>query len=109
VRFVSGDFIVVYQDRVAEQGQRDAVFYNPLHPCAQMLLNTLKGECIQPESNGIPDMFIGWPYYPKCDKRISLLWAIHTTSHRDRKAQRGLFPARIIIVSMPSFIAVTQN
>jgi hypothetical protein len=36
-----------------------------------MLLNTLKGECIQPESNGIPDTFIGCPYYPEYDKRTS--------------------------------------
>jgi dipeptide transport system ATP-binding protein len=69
VRFVSDDIIVMYQGRVVEQGERDEVFFNPLHPYTQMLLNASKGEHTQPESNGTLDSFIGCPYYPKCDKR----------------------------------------
>jgi dipeptide transport system ATP-binding protein len=70
VRFVSDDIIVMYQGRVVEQGERDEVFFNPLHPYTRMLLNASKGEHTQPESNGMPpDVFNGCPYCPKCDKR----------------------------------------
>jgi oligopeptide/dipeptide ABC transporter ATP-binding protein len=71
VRFVSDDIIVMYQGRVVEQGERDEVFFNPLHPYTQMLLNASKGEYTQPEGNGMPDTFSGCPYYPKCDERTS--------------------------------------
>jgi oligopeptide/dipeptide ABC transporter ATP-binding protein len=71
VRFVSDDIIVMYQGRVVEQGERDEVFFNPLHPYTRMLLDASKGEHTQPESNGTPpDVFTGCPYYPKCDKRV---------------------------------------
>ena len=70
VRFVSDDILVMYQGRVVEQGERDEVFFNPLHPYTQMLLNASKGEHALSESNGTPaDSFTGCPYYPKCDKR----------------------------------------
>jgi oligopeptide/dipeptide ABC transporter ATP-binding protein len=70
VRFVSDDIIVMYQGRVVEQGERDEIFFNPLHPYTQMLLNASKGEHSRPEgNNGAPDTYTGCPYYPKCDKR----------------------------------------
>jgi dipeptide transport system ATP-binding protein len=71
VRFVSDDIIVMYQGRVVEQGERDEVFFNPLHPYTQMLLSASKGEHTQPANNGTPDTFTGCPYYPKCDKRAA--------------------------------------
>jgi oligopeptide/dipeptide ABC transporter ATP-binding protein len=72
VRFVSDDIIVMYQGRVVEQGDRDEVFFNPLHPYTRMLLDASRGERAQSESNGTPpDVFNGCPYYLKCDKRTS--------------------------------------
>jgi oligopeptide/dipeptide ABC transporter ATP-binding protein len=71
VRFVSDDIIVMYQGRVVEQGERDEVFFNPLHPYTQMLLKASKGEHARPENNGAPDTFTGCPYYPKCDRHTS--------------------------------------
>jgi oligopeptide/dipeptide ABC transporter ATP-binding protein len=71
VRFVSDDIIVMYQGKVVEQGERDEVFFNPLHPYTRMLLNASKGQYAQSEGNGIPDMPSGCPYYPKCDRRTA--------------------------------------
>ncbi len=69
VRFVSDDIIVMYQGRVVEEGTRDEVFFNPLHPYTKMLINAAKGQYAKSEGNGTPDMVSGCPYYPKCDKR----------------------------------------
>lgn len=69
VRFVSDDIIVMYQGRVVEQGPRDEVFFNPLHPYTQMLLEASKGERVRPKGNGVYDMIRGCPYYNKCNKR----------------------------------------
>jgi oligopeptide/dipeptide ABC transporter ATP-binding protein len=68
VRFVSDDIIVMYQGKVVEQGERDEVFFNPLHPYTRMLLNASKGGHSQSEENDISDMPNGCPYYPKCDR-----------------------------------------
>jgi len=71
VRFVSDDIIVMYQGRVVEQGARDEVFFNPLHPYTQMLLEASKGKHVRSEGNGVYDTVKGCPYYDKCNKRSS--------------------------------------
>jgi oligopeptide/dipeptide ABC transporter ATP-binding protein len=71
VRFVSDDIIVMYQGRVVEQGAREEVFFSPLHPYTQMLLNASKGERVQSEGDGTHDIAKGCPYYHKCDIRSS--------------------------------------
>jgi oligopeptide/dipeptide ABC transporter ATP-binding protein len=70
VRFVSDDIIVMYQGRVVEQGARDEVFFNPLHPYTKMLINAAKGQYVQSEGKVAPDMPNGCPYYPKCDNCV---------------------------------------
>lgn len=71
VRFVSDDIIVMYQGRVVEQGAREEVFFNPLHPYTRMLLNASRGERVQSEGNGMRDTVKGCPYYHKCNMRSS--------------------------------------
>ncbi len=69
VRFVSDDIIVMYQGKVVEQGPRDEIFFNPLHPYTKMLINAAKGQYAQSEGKVAPDTSNGCPYYPKCDNR----------------------------------------
>jgi oligopeptide/dipeptide ABC transporter ATP-binding protein len=71
VRFVSDDIMVMYKGRVVEQGLRDEVFFNPLHPYTKMLLAASKGEYDDKDLDTISGTKSGCPYLSKCQMRSS--------------------------------------
>jgi len=68
VRFVSDEIMVMYKGRVVEQGKTDNIFYSPMHPYTQMLIDSIKGgfSSRAGDDNHAP---AGCAYYPRCDRR----------------------------------------
>ncbi len=68
VRFVSDMIIVMYKGRIVESGKTDGVFYRPMHPYTQMLIESIKGVF---SNKGGDDLQAtkGCAYYPRCDRR----------------------------------------
>jgi peptide/nickel transport system ATP-binding protein len=72
---------VMYLGKVVEEASVDAIFYNPLHPYTQALLQSiprlgmLKGKEFRLASikGSVPDPYSlpkGCPFHPRCAKRI---------------------------------------
>jgi oligopeptide/dipeptide ABC transporter ATP-binding protein len=71
VRFISDEIIVMYKGRVVEAGKTDKVFYQPLHPYTQMLIDSIKGEFLNRAGDDTRATG-GCAYYPRCDLRKAL-------------------------------------
>ncbi len=69
VRFVSDAIIVMYKGRIVEMGQRDEVFYNPLHPYTKMLIDSVKGELTRRLEDYVQALDTGCPYYTRCHEK----------------------------------------
>ena len=71
VRFVSDEIMVMYKGRVVEQGKTDNIFYQPMHPYTQMLIDSIKGgfSSRAGDDNHAPT---GCAYYPRCERRTSV-------------------------------------
>lgn len=69
VRFLSDHILVLFKGTVVETGERDEVFFNPLHPYTKMLLNASRGEfTLETEAqNGSVGALC--PYYSKCKEK----------------------------------------
>ncbi len=69
VRFLSDHILVLYKGKVVETGERDEVFFNPLHPYTRMLLRASGGEfSLKHETQDGTDGSL-CPYYNKCEER----------------------------------------
>jgi oligopeptide/dipeptide ABC transporter ATP-binding protein len=68
VRFVSDEIIVMYKGRVVESGKTDMVFYQPMHPYTQMLIDSIKGEFLN-RAGDDAQATGGCAYYPRCEHR----------------------------------------
>ncbi|MCX5815599.1 MAG: ATP-binding cassette domain-containing protein [Proteobacteria bacterium] len=71
VRFISDEIIVMYKGRVVEAGKTDEVFYQPVHPYTQMLIDSIKGGFLN-RAGDDAQATGGCAYYPRCDKRQSI-------------------------------------
>ncbi len=69
VRFISDEIIVVYKGKVVEAGDKDEVFYNPLHPYTQMLIDSIKGDFFKKQIDYEIEFFEGCSYYPRCNTK----------------------------------------
>jgi len=69
VRFISDDIMVMYKGMVVETGSKQEVFYNPLHPYTQMLIDSIKGDFFKREVDYNTDISQGCPYFPRCSIR----------------------------------------
>ncbi|MCX8110610.1 MAG: ATP-binding cassette domain-containing protein [Syntrophorhabdaceae bacterium] len=67
VRFISDDIIVMYKGMVVEAGKKNEVFYNPLHPYTQMLIDSINGDFLKKEVDYKNELMEGCPYYSRCD------------------------------------------
>lgn len=73
VRFVSDEIMVMYQGRVMEIGEKEALFENPLHPYTRMLMGRItsgRNDSIEPlpERQGEP----GCVFFARCTERREL-------------------------------------
>ncbi len=68
VRFIADEIIVMYAGRIVESGTNDEVFYNPLHPYTQMLIDAARGTRKAPGRAADPGGGQGCPYYGRCDR-----------------------------------------
>jgi oligopeptide/dipeptide ABC transporter ATP-binding protein len=71
VRFVSDEIIVMYKGRVVEAGKTNEVFYQPVHPYTNMLIDSIKGEFLN-RAGDDAQATGGCAYYPRCDRRRPL-------------------------------------
>ncbi|HOV90339.1 MAG TPA: ATP-binding cassette domain-containing protein [Syntrophorhabdaceae bacterium] len=69
VRFISDEIIVVYKGKIVEAGDKNEVFYNPLHPYTQMLIDSIKGDFFKKKIDYQVESFEGCSYYPRCNTR----------------------------------------
>jgi oligopeptide/dipeptide ABC transporter ATP-binding protein len=69
VRFISDEIMVMYKGKVLEMGQKEEVFYRPLHPYTKMLIDSIKGEFTRREGDEVQTFEGGCHYYPRCDRR----------------------------------------
>ncbi len=69
VRFISDDIMVMYKGMVVEAGKKQEVFYNPLHPYTQMLIDSIKGDFFKKEVDYNTHISEGCPYYQRCSIR----------------------------------------
>lgn len=85
IRFVADNVIVMYKGKVLEMGEKDEIFYRPLHPYTEMLVDSIKGEHgpmaagsgsmtlpppLEKEGRGDLAAHKGCDYYSRCNKRI---------------------------------------
>jgi len=68
VRFVSDEIIVMYKGRVVEAGKTDKVFYEPLHPYTNMLIDSIKGAFLKRAGDDAQTPR-GCAYYSRCPHR----------------------------------------
>lgn len=67
VKFISHRVIVMFRGRIVEEGKKEEVFSNPMHPYTRMLLNYSKGLFFAKRSgNGTQK---GCVYYDRCAER----------------------------------------
>ncbi len=69
VRFISDEIIVVYKGRAVEAGEKNEVFYNPLHPYTQMLIDSIKGDFFKRQVDYQLESIDGCPYFSRCSIR----------------------------------------
>ncbi len=71
VRFLSDHILVLFKGKVVETGERDEVFFDPLHPYTKMLLSASRGEFSleAEEQNGADGTLC--PYYGKCREKTA--------------------------------------
>lgn len=69
VRFISDEIMVMYSGKVLEMGEKDEVFYRPLHPYTEMLIDSIKGELFKKAEVDTFDFNDGCVYYPRCNSR----------------------------------------
>lgn len=68
VQFISDDIIVLYKGRILEMGNKDEVFFHPLHPYTQMLIKAAQGEvcAVKEKTDDIHDGN-ACMYYERCE------------------------------------------
>ncbi|HOW54322.1 MAG TPA: ATP-binding cassette domain-containing protein [Syntrophorhabdaceae bacterium] len=71
VRFLSDHILVLYRGKVVEAGERDEVFFNPLHPYTRMLLSASRGEFFLETDPADGENAALCPYYNKCKEKTA--------------------------------------
>lgn len=67
VRFIADRIMVMYKGKILEMGERDEVFFHPLHPYTRMLINAVRGEfCDAKEKENIA-MDEACVFYQRCE------------------------------------------
>jgi oligopeptide transport system ATP-binding protein len=69
VRFISDEIMVMYAGRVVETGERDEVFYRPLHPYTEMLIGAARGDSTQRVIENPFGQGQGCAYSPRCGRK----------------------------------------
>lgn len=72
VRFISDEIMVMYKGKVLEIGDKDEVFFYPLHPYTQMLIAASRGEFCTIKDKGEFVTDEACVYYPRCELRDAL-------------------------------------
>lgn len=70
VRYISDEIMVMYKGKVIEFGEKNDVFFSPLHPYTKLLLRAVRGESYRAMDNmeGFsPDDMC--PFYHRCEQR----------------------------------------